>query len=195
MVKLELEIDDIMTEYFIPESWDEVTVRQFCDLFSTSDEGLNEIQNVVRIVSVFTNIKVDELMMMSPDDFQTISKVITFITKELEGGNVESIMIDDEEYFLKSDFEKLTMGEILSIDTLLQQNENNLLKVMDKLLCIFLRKKNSKGNLESFRNEFMLRSEKFSTISITKVHNILSYFSDGGNLLPTNTRVSLENEK
>jgi hypothetical protein len=195
MVKLELEIDDIMSEYFIPESWDEVTVKQFCDLFSTSDEGLNDIQKVVRIVSVFTNIKVDELMMMSPDDFQMISKVITFITKELEGDNVESIEVDGEEYFLKSDFEKLTMGEILSIDTLLQQNENNLLKVMDKLLCIFLRKKNSKGNLESFRNEFMLRSEKFSTISITKVHNILSYFSNGGNLLPTNTRVSLENEK
>jgi hypothetical protein len=195
MVKLELEIDDIMTEYMIPENWDEVTVKQFCDLFATSDEGLNEIQKVVRIVSVFTNIKFDELMMMTPDDFQMISKVITFITKELEGENVESIEVDGEEFFLKQDFEKLTMGEILSIDTLLQQNENNLLKVMDKLLCIFLRKKNKSGNLESFRNEFMLRSEKFSTISITKVHNILSYFSNGGNLSPTNTRVSLENEK
>lgn len=195
MVKLELEIDDEMTEYMIPESWDEVTVKQFCDLFSTTGEGLNEIENIVRIVSIFTNIKMDELMMMSPDDFQTISKVVTFITQDIKGENVESIDVDGEEYFLKSDFEKLTMGEILSIDTLLQQNENNLLKVMDKLLCIFLRKKNSKGNLESFRNEFMLRSNKFSTISITKVHNLLSYFSNGGNLSPTNTRVSLENEK
>jgi hypothetical protein len=195
MVKLKLEIDDEMTEYIIPESWDEVNVKQFCDLFSRTDQGLNEIQNIVRIVSIFTNIKEDDLLMMSPDDFQSISKVITFITKDIEGQIVESIDVDDEEYFLKSDFGKLTMGEILSIDTLLQQNENNLLKVFDKLLCIFLRKKNSKGNLESFRNEFMLRADKFSTISITKVHNLISHFSNGGILSPTNTRVSLENEK
>jgi hypothetical protein len=182
MVKLELEIDDELTEYMIPESWDEVNVKQFCDLFSTTGEGLNEIQNIVRIVSIFTNIKVDDLLMMSPDDFQTISKVITFITKDIEGEIVDSIEVDGEEYFLKNDFSKLTMGEILSIDTLLQQNENNLLKTFDKLLCIFLRKKNSKGNLEAFKNEFMLRSEKFSTISITKVHNLISHFSNGGSL-------------
>jgi hypothetical protein len=85
------------------------------------------------------------------------------------------------------------MGEIISIETLLTQSNNNLFLVMDKLLCVFLRKKNSKGNLESFKGEFLDRAPTFSKLPVSKVFNIFNFFLDGGFILQNNTNQSSKN--
>jgi len=133
------------------------------------------------------------VMMMNVEDFEKLMEVFKFTTKELEAINVESIELEGEVYYLKSDFSQLTMGEVISIETILQSADGNLFKVMDKLLCIFLRKKKENGNLEAFKGEFMNRVSIFQKAPITKVYNLFSFFLTGGTTLEDNTKDYLEN--
>jgi hypothetical protein len=103
--------------------------------------------------------------------------------------------LGDDKYYLKKDFSQLTMGEVISIDTIMAEANGNIYKVMDKLLCIFLRKKKENGNLETFKPEFMERRWGFRDIKISKVFNLFSFFLTGNNILQNNTNPSLENQK
>lgn len=193
MINLKLEIDDNVREFNLPENWDEVTIGDFVKLFSFNREGLTTIELSVKVINILTGIDEELVMMMNITDFEKLVEVFNFTTKELEPVNVESIELEGEVYYLKSDFTKLTMGEVISIETILQSADGNLFKVMDKLLCIFLRKKKENGKLEAFKGEFMDRVNIFQNAPITKVYNIFSFFLTGGNTLEDNTKDYLEN--
>jgi hypothetical protein len=193
MIKVNVEIDDEVMEYTLPDNWDEVTIGDFIKLFSFEREGLNSVELSVKIINVLTDIDEDLIMMMNVSDFERLAEVFSFTAKDLKPTNVSSIELEGETYYLKNDFSKLTMGEIISIETLLQSADGNLFKVMDKLLCIFLRKKKENGKLEAFKGEFMDRTELFRNAPITKVYNVFSFFLTGGTTLEDNTKDYLEN--
>jgi hypothetical protein len=188
MVKVNLEINEEIKEFSIPQNWEEVNVEQFINLFSFEREGVSEFKILTKTINIFTGIDEDLLMMMNYNDFQQIVEVLSFTSKDLEPEVVDYVEIDGETYFLKKDFDKYTMGEIISIETLLSSSESNILKVMDKLLCIFLRKKNENGKFEPFTGDMMDRVEIFRKAPVSKIHHIFTFFLDGGTLSTTNTK-------
>lgn len=182
MIKIHLEIDGEANEFNLPESWSEVTVKKASQLSSMKNvEGKNELELSVSIISILTGIDEEIIYMMSQEQFLEVVEAIKFTKEEVTSEEKESILIEDEEYFLKKDFEKLNMGEIISIESLLKQSDGDLSKCMSKLLCIFLRKKKENGNLESFKNSFMEREELFDEVMITDVNNLFVFFSAGKN--------------
>jgi hypothetical protein len=195
MVKLNLEIDDEVREFNIPENWDEVTIEQFINLFSFERQGMTELNIATRTINVFTGIDEDLLLMMNYNDFQQIIGVLQFTNKDMEPQVVDYVELNGEKYYLRKDFDKFTMGEIISIETILSSSENNILKVMDKLLCIFLRKKKENGKFEPFKGEMMDRVELFRTAPVSKIHHIFNFFLDGGTLSTSNMKDFLENQK
>jgi hypothetical protein len=195
MVKLNLEIDEEVREFNIPENWDEVTIEQFINLFSFERQGMTELNIATRTINVFTGIDEDLLLMMNYNDFQQIIGVLQFTNKDMEPQVVDYVELDGEKYYLRKDFDKFTMGEIISIETILSSSENNILKVMDKLLCIFLRKKKENGKFEPFKGEMMDRVELFRTAPVSKIHHIFNFFLDGGTLSTSNMKDFLENQK
>jgi hypothetical protein len=64
---------------------------------------------------------------------------------------------------------------------------------MDKLLCVFLRKKKENGKFETFTPEMMERVNVFNRAPISKVYNVFSFFLDGGVLSANNIQDFLEN--
>ena len=193
MINLKLEIDDEVREFNLPQNWDEVTIGDFVKLFSFNRDGLTTIELSVKVINILTGIDEELVMMMDVNDFQKLVEVFDFTTKELDAVNVDSVEIGGETYYLKNDFSQLTMGEVISIETILKSADGNLFKVMDKLLCIFLRKKKENGKLESFKGSFMSRAEIFKDAPISKVYNVFSFFLTGGTILEDNTKDYLEN--
>ena len=130
------------------------------------------------------------------DDFKQLIKALEFFYKPVEDLKKESIIVDGEEYFLYSEFNKYTAGEIISIETILQSVNGDVKKVMPKLLCIFLRKKKENGNLEKYNTKFMSREEKFKKIKISEINHIFNFFLTGRDSLLNNmTDSSKNNEK
>lgn len=188
MVNLNLTIDDEVKEFNIPESWDEVNVEQFGKLFSFNREELTPIQLGVKTLNIFIGVDEETLMMLNYDDFINLINIVNFTNKDIETVKFESIDVNGDNYFIKDDFSQLTMGEVISIETLLQQSNGNLFNVMAKLLCVFLRKKKDNGKLESFKSEFLTREEIFKTLPISKIYGIFVFFLNGGTLLDPNMK-------
>jgi hypothetical protein len=101
-------------------------------------------------------------------------------------------VVDGEEYFLYTEFNKYTAGEIISIETILQSVNKEIYKVMPELLCIFLRKKKENGKLEKYKTSFMERRDKFKDIKIDEINHLFTFFQIGRDLSANNTKVSSE---
>lgn len=196
MIKVNLEIDDKVKEYTLPENWEEVNIDQFCRIWEFDKQDMNTIEFATRIISSFTDIGEEIIMQMKYADFEKLCSVLEF-TKEpfIPEKNIDYVELGGDKYFLKKDFSQLTMGEVISVDTILDEANGNIYKVMDKMLCIFLRKKKEDGNLETFQPQFMERRWAFRDIKISKVFSLFTFFLNGKNTLEDNTNPSLVKKK
>lgn len=180
MIELLLIIDGEEKSYNIPNSWSEVSVGQAMHLQHMAEFTGTDIERVVKILTIFCpDIDIDDIYAMTPEQFNQIVEMIGFVGTPVEGELVDSLMIGDEEYFLKKDFTQLTMGEVISIDMITNEANGDISKVLPKLLCVFLRKKKENGKLESFKASFMDRAEMFESVKIADVNNIFSFFTAG----------------
>lgn len=181
MVKIILNVDGEDREFKIPEKWGEVKVKQASKLFNLDREGKNQLELTISVVSILTDMDEELIYMMTQEQFIELVDVVKFTNEEVKGELKDFVTIDGVDYYLKKDFEKLNMGEIISIDTLINQSNGNLPNVMSKMLCIFLRKKTNEGELETFRNSFMDREDMFNELYITDVNDIFLFFFAGKN--------------
>jgi len=178
MIELEIELGNEKKTYNLPESWDEVSVDDYVKLTSIDNDKLSQVQVVVKNLSVLTGIDEDTMYKIPMETFNGIVEYLYFFNQPLEGELVDSVELDGEEYFVKKDFDKLTLGETISIDVITEKYGDNFNLAIKELLCIFLRKKVD-GKLEEFSNDMMGRSELFGKISINKIHKLFSFFSVG----------------
>jgi hypothetical protein len=188
MINLIIEIDGEEHNFNVPTGWDEVTVKTAASLSAIKRTDRTEVDIMVEIISLLANIDTDLIYMLTSEQFAQVIEIVKFTTEEINGDLADSVMVDGEEYFLKKDFSQLTMGEIISIDTILGQSQNNIAPSMAKLLCIFLRKKKENGNIESFKNSFMERESLFEQVIISDVHNLFLFFLDGKNSSQNNMK-------
>lgn len=194
MLEVKVEIDDEVTCFTLPTGWDEVSIQEFAKLFSVPRDNQPLLEQAIDAISLLGGIDKDIIYQLPYEEFGKLANAMEFVNTEMVPEDLgEGVDIEGETYYFKKDFSKFTMGEIISIETLLSQSNNNLFLVMDKLLCIFLRKKTDKGNLESFKGEFLDRAPTFAKLPVSKVFNIFNFFLDGGFILQNNTNQSLGN--
>ena len=182
MVNINLDIDGTLKSYDFPESWDDVTVGQF-EKLSLIQNSRNSIQYIAEVISALSELTVDEFFMVPSSDFDRLSSVVNFTLTPVKAEPKDSIILNEEEYFTVNDFSKMNIGEVFSIETIVESKAGvdgvtNIDSIISKLLCIFLRKKVD-GKIETFKNTFMEREELFKQVKITDVHNLFLFFSIG----------------
>lgn len=190
MIEINIETDDDLKSYQFPTDWSEVTVEQLKKLYDIDKEVHTGMFYSFEVLHVLTQIDRDTIEQIDYDNFTELIKNLKFIYEPIEDKKSESVIVDGEEYFLHTEFNKYTAGEIISIETILQSSSHDIVKVMPELLCIFLRKKKDNGKLEKYKTSFMNRIDKFKTIKIDEINHIFSFFLTGRNLSPNNTVVS-----
>jgi hypothetical protein len=188
MIEVKIETDEELMTYEFPGSWDEVTVKQFCDIYTHNFENYNEFESSIVLLSIISGIERDIIEMMDVDDFKMLLDKLKFIRDEVVKIEVDSIKIGEDEYFLQMDFDRFTTGEIITIELILEKANNNLFKVISELLCVFLRKKTVSGKLEKFKTSMLERKTMFESVKIAEIYHIFSFFLTGKNLLTNNTR-------
>jgi hypothetical protein len=193
MIEVKIETDDELLTYKFPENWDEVTVEKFCNVYKNNYENYTEFESSMILLSTLSGIQRDIIEMMDLDDFKMLLDKLKFIKDEVIKTDVESIKVGEDEYYLHSDFNKFTTGEIITIEMILKKADNNLFKVMSELLCVFLRKKNNNGKLEKFKTSMLERKDIFDNIPVSQIYHIFNFFLAGSDLFNNNTRDYTEN--
>jgi hypothetical protein len=174
MVKLDITIDGKSKTYKIPEKWEEITVGQYQDIV-TIDPELKGVFLSIKLANLILSIPEEEIEDLPIEEFNNILDKMSFLNTEVVKKNKEFVKLNDELYYFKKDFNKLTTGEVASIDMILSDAEGNWYAVMDKLLCIYLRKEGE----TKFKTEFMQRAPLFKALPITDVINLFFSFSNG----------------
>jgi hypothetical protein len=178
MIELEIDLGNEKKTYNLPQSWDEVSVDDYVKLTSINNDKLSQVQIVVKNLSVLTGIDEETMYKIPMETFNGLVEYLTFFNQPIDGDLVDYVEIDGDKYYVKKDFDKLTLGETISIDVITEKYEDNFNLAIKELLCIFLRKKVD-GKLEEFSNDMMGRVDLFGKISINKIHKLFSFFSVG----------------
>lgn len=192
MVEVNIEIDDVTKTYNIPTSWDEVSVRQFTQLYRFKNENSNELLGAVNLISAISDIDTSILLQMDIDDFKKLTTQVEFVTTEVPKVNVDYLEIGEDKYYLYTDFNKLTTGEVITLETILESSNFDVHKVMSDLLCLFLRKKDG-DKFEKFTTDMLKRKEMFLELPVSQVYHVFGFFLNGGNSSPNNTKDSTRN--
>jgi len=148
MISVNIELEEETKTYEFPTSWDEVSVEQFMRVFTNTENKYDGILGSVKVISSISNISEEILMMMDINDFKMLADQLAFVSQEVPKSEVDYIEIDGSKFYLYSDFNKFTTGEIITIELLLEQAGGSIFPVITDLLCVFLRKKKEDGTFE-----------------------------------------------
>lgn len=193
-MKLELTIDGVEKNYNIPESWDDVTLGMFEKIVSIDMNGENDLLDSMKLVSAVTGMEMEDVMLIPIDEMPKILDLLKFANTEVEQRKTDSIKIGDDEYFVKDDFNKMTTGEVISVDMISKKYNGKVERAISEFMCIFLRKKVD-GKLETFKAEFMERADLFrESVKVTDVYQLFVFFSNGETTLSGTIKESLEEE-
>jgi hypothetical protein len=188
MIEVKIEAEDKSHVYSFPENWDEVTVKQFVRLYQSNNPNNNELMGAVTLISAISNIPEGLLMQMDINDFKNLSTKANFIAQEVERTDVDYIELEGDRYYLYTEFNKLTTGEVITIETILEGSQYDIYKVMGDLLCLFLRKKDEQGKFEKFSTDMFKRKEMFMDVPISNIYHVFGFFLDGRNSSQSNMK-------
>jgi hypothetical protein len=192
MIDINIELDDETKLYQFPTNWSEVTVEQFQRLYSIDKNVHTGMFFSFEVLHQLTGIEREIIEQIDYESYVDLVKELKFIYEPIEDKKSESVIINGEEYFLYTEFNKYTAGEIISLETIISSANGDIIKVMSDLLCVFLRKKKSNGNLEKYNTSFMNRREIFKTIKVDEINHIFGFFLTGRDSSLNNTVVSSE---
>ena len=193
MVEVNIEVEGLNKTYNIPTSWNEVSVRQFNQLYRFKNENSNELLGVVNLISAISDIDTSILLQMDIDDFKSLTSQVEFVTTEVPKVEVDYLQVGEDKYYLYTDFNKLTTGEVITLETILESSNFDIHKVMTDLLCLFLRKKDSEGRFEKFTTDMLKRKEIFLELPVSQIYHVFGFFLGGRNSSKNNTKDSTRN--
>lgn len=176
MITVNIELEEERKSYDFPTSWDEVSVEKFMKIYTSSDTKYEGIMGSVKVLSAISGIDEEILMMMDINDFKNLADQLSFVNQDVPKHEVEYLELDGDKYYLYSDFNKFTTGEIITIELLLEQGGGNVFPVMLELLCVFLRRKKEDGTFEKYNTNFMSRKDLFKDVPISKIFHIFAFF-------------------
>ena len=135
MIKLKLEKES----YNLPENWGEVILEQFQAISKIKYES--KLKYAVDVLCSLTGLSEEIILAIEKGQISKIVETLQFIYSQKFSEKVnQTFMIGDDEYHLK-DFGTLTLGETISIETLIEKYNNNLIQAADRILAVLYQKK------------------------------------------------------
>lgn len=155
-------------EWKIADKWEDVSLKKFTELMRLNDNGINDVRDVIAILSDHTK---DEINLLPIDFIESMMARLTFLNKAPEVSNSNEIEIDGEVYFVNV-MEKLKTGEFIDVNTAIQSDNLNYAA----FLAILCRKKDEVYNDDFIANKMDERIETFNNQPITKILPVIGFF-------------------
>lgn len=173
-------------EYNLPEGWNEVNLEKFGRILEKNaliNEYKSQILFGLEIFAILIDAHVDELKSLTKTSFEVLTKETEWLNTEVKGQEKDEFLIEGEIYRPLKDLNKLTMGDNISLEMMI--NESNEATLLQNILPILLRKvrrvKTENGEveeLEAFDAATYAEKKKLfeKSIYITDVINFKDFF-------------------
>lgn len=166
----------------VPQDWEDMTVHQF-QLIRQCDSSVNINTYLVNVIHVLTDVPIATIEELSYEDFANIVEKMKWAQSELKSERTEAIDIDGVTYKYVKDFNKLSVGEIVSIEQTIDSEKLTFDGAIDVVLAVLLRKADPDGSVPKFdADAFSANRDLFSELKITDVYANVSFFLNGGEI-------------
>lgn len=162
----------------IPSGWDEVTLKQYSQLADIITE--NPTDRLLQTISILSGV--DTLLLSGVDvlDMEGLITDIDYLTEKPQSFPTgDNITLGGYRYGVVKDYNKdLTMGEMVTIETLLEQHTNgveHIRIVASIMLRPFINSKRKPFDMEDFYKQY----ELMNNTPITTVLGIVDTFFFG----------------
>ena len=173
-------------ELNIPENWGDVKLKDYVTLTTVLHKGLSEGKGnmgiVIDLINALFKIEKSDIYKISVEVFNEIITCFLFVNEPVKSDiKNDFIELNGKKYKFKTEFDKLSVGEMISYEILVQNSEN-LYKEFDKILSVLLREVNEDGYLKDFDADLVpIYLELLQDISILDVYGLTLFFSNGVN--------------
>tara|TARA_R110001583_G_scaffold59734_1_gene177590 strand:+ start:119 stop:688 length:570 start_codon:yes stop_codon:yes gene_type:complete len=119
----------------VPESWNDITVRQYQKFTKILKLQQEERQRTIDIVSVFCNVDKKLLKKFKMKDLDKISNIIVSMTKE-DPSNIKmekNIEFNSDKYGVIPNMSEMTTGEFVDLESYCEESTENLHKILSVL--------------------------------------------------------------
>ena len=166
----------------VPISWEDITVNQYQMLNTLErDKYKTDMQYTRELIDILCGIDSKKLPLHS---FNEISSYLPFLTVEPKAVKKETISINGEKFSWVADFGSISVGEMLSIEQIIDMEQLTYNLSVDVVAAVLLRKENEEFNAK----EFNKRRELFGELPITELLGMVNFFSNGGRHSILNTK-------
>ena len=165
-------------EILIPTEWSDVTLNEFIELSALDIDSFDTpIEYYIKMLSVFGNDNMDDILEFTKlTDITDIISQMSFMNKPPENIDKKEVTIKGEVFKLIENMNELTVGEYISIETLIEQGKLNSISSIPAILSVILKPIGEKfdSNLVNARME-LFKNE----LSIEDVLGMSVFFSTG----------------
>lgn len=144
MIKIEIN----GKEYSFPNSWDDISMKQYCHMFyklPTSDSEASEsektaqaIDNEAIIISRLLGEKDDFVSNLPIDIFLTLQKEMKFVYSiaDFSDSKVFYLNIDGKKYWMPAEPQEMSLRQYIDADMIMkeEENENQFIELLSCLL-------------------------------------------------------------
>ena len=165
-------------EITIPTSWADVTLDEFIKLSALDIKNYSDSVNYyIDILEVFGNTDLDTIVdMIKVSDINDIINQMSFMNEPPRQLDIKEVLIKGVKFKLTSNMNDLTVGEYVSIESLIEQGELNSFSSIPVILSVLLRPEEEVFD----SNKINSRIELFKKyLSIEDVLGMSVFFSTG----------------
>ena len=169
-----------MIEIIVPDKWGDVTVETYQRLKNIKAEDYKTpLLHTLAVVECLCNIS--DASILTAESFNEIAKELEFINKPIQKSEPKDINISGRTFRWMGNLNQLTMGEMVSIEQIIDIEDLTYDSSVDVIAAVLLRELNDKGEMLDFDSDnFAEYRELFGGIPITEVRGSIDFFLDGG---------------
>jgi hypothetical protein len=181
MIKLKIDEE----EYILADTWEEVTFGQYIDILVINDNKFNDLIKSIKIIAALSDNPVSlekALNKVTLDELSELTAIIEWVSSDFtevanKSEKSDKFLIDGKEYVIKKNYNKLTIGEMASLEELMK---TGLYNNQELAIAILLREVVN-GVEKEFNDEdfyYVLTDLKYK-IKLVEVYNYIMAFLNG----------------
>jgi len=164
-------------EINVPQSWSDITVNQYQALIQINpDDYKSQFRYSCQLVQILCEI--DDVSQFPLEVVNEIVSHFGFLSEEIPADKKEVITFRGKEYKWRASFNELTVGEMLSIEQVIDLEELSYNMSYDVVCAILIRE----GDDDFDANKFKEYRELFGELPITDVYGMILFFLSGGRI-------------
>lgn len=177
-------------EFKIASKWEDVTFGQYINVLDIKNDSFSNYHKSVEMVAAISNDReVIKPMLYALDinHFNELGEHLKFLSKPFDkevkrvnkGKTSKKFLINGKEYVIKNDYDKLTVGEMISGEILIQTNKN--LHPLEIAYGVLFREVGEDGKPMEFSEEGFIHviTHLKDKVKLLDIYSYISFFLSG----------------